>query len=296
MASGASRAAAPSRAGPACGGAIEPERTGGYGVWIENGTDRVASAEFEVVLPTSSAIRPAPEVLAELSALCARPCGRPGAPDGAVGRVARRRGPFRADFGAARRRLGPLADAARRTGRTRARVDPAQAFRTNVDRHPHDAKPLAHLAATLLALALRARRRRSPQRDGGWPWVCDSADTREARALAETALSRQQSERNVGARLSRHWERSRAAPRRSAAAAERRGAGMARRSTELGAGVGAATWASERLAELPEAARALYATRSEPRRSEALELARAARATRAPCRGRAALSANAVGK
>lgn len=52
-------------------GAIEPERTGGYRVWIENDSNRVASAEFEVVLPSleNRDPAPAPETLAELSAL-----------------------------------------------------------------------------------------------------------------------------------------------------------------------------------------------------------------------------------
>jgi len=52
-------------------GALDPDRTGVHRVWIENQGERIATAEFEVVLPSleSADPTPAPTVLAELSAL-----------------------------------------------------------------------------------------------------------------------------------------------------------------------------------------------------------------------------------
>ncbi|MFM7297248.1 MAG: hypothetical protein ACKO4Q_08505, partial [Planctomycetota bacterium] len=52
-------------------GAIEPARTGLYRVWIESGSERRASTEFEVVLPSleNRDPAPAPEMLAAASTL-----------------------------------------------------------------------------------------------------------------------------------------------------------------------------------------------------------------------------------
>ncbi|MCC7011503.1 MAG: hypothetical protein IT454_02980 [Planctomycetes bacterium] len=52
-------------------GSIEPDATGRYRVWIEAGDQRIASAEFEVVLPSleNRDPAPAPEILAEASAI-----------------------------------------------------------------------------------------------------------------------------------------------------------------------------------------------------------------------------------
>jgi uncharacterized membrane protein len=50
-------------------GAIDAERTGTYRVWFENAGQRIADAEFEVVLPSleNEEPAPAPEVLSEIS-------------------------------------------------------------------------------------------------------------------------------------------------------------------------------------------------------------------------------------
>jgi len=52
-------------------GSIEPESTGLYRAWIEAGNERIASAEFEVVLPSleNRDPSPSPETLLEASAL-----------------------------------------------------------------------------------------------------------------------------------------------------------------------------------------------------------------------------------
>jgi hypothetical protein len=52
-------------------GAVEPGRTGLYRVWIEAGDARIASAEFELVLPSleNQDPTPSPEALAEASTL-----------------------------------------------------------------------------------------------------------------------------------------------------------------------------------------------------------------------------------
>jgi outer membrane protein assembly factor BamB len=139
-------------------------------------------------------------------------------------------------------------------------------------------KPLAHLAATLLALALPRAAAAQPQDETVAGRGFAIPQTREARALAETALGHIEAKR---------W--SEAFTALQTLLVQHRGEVLlppnvvAPDGTPLDelARVGAAMWASERLAELPEAARALYATRYGTEALEALELARRTRDTRA---------------
>lgn len=139
-------------------------------------------------------------------------------------------------------------------------------------------KPLTLLAATLLALALPRAALTSPQDETVAGRGFAIPQTREARALAETALGHIEAQR---------W--SEAFTALQALLVQHRGEVLlppdvvAPDGTPLDelARVGAATWASERLAELPESARELYSTRYGAEAREAFELARRTRDTRA---------------